>query len=72
VHGQLAAVEGSSKLHLIDLQTGKDEAIAPSGRGCPAALGSRGLVYAVNPNSDTKPGKLVFVPMGKLLADMAG
>jgi hypothetical protein len=72
VHGQLAAVEGSSKLHLIDLQTGKDKAIAPSSRGCIAALGPRGLVYAVNPNSDRKPGKLVFVPMGKLLAAVAG
>jgi hypothetical protein len=71
VHGQLAAVE-ASKLHLIDLQTGKDKAIAPSSRGCTAALGPRGLVYAVNPNSDRKPGKLVFVPMGKLLADVAG
>jgi hypothetical protein len=72
VHGQLAAVEGSSKLHLIDLQTGKDKAIAPSSRGCTAALGPRGLVYAVNPKSDRKPGKLVFVPMGKLLAAVAG
>lgn len=72
VHGQLAAVEGSSKLHLIDLKTGKEEAIAPSSRGCPAALGPRGLVYAVNPNSDKKPGKLVFVPLGRLLADVAG
>ncbi|HEY2740836.1 MAG TPA: hypothetical protein VGI69_01490 [Gaiellaceae bacterium] len=73
VQGELATVEGSSKLHLVNLKTGKDDAIAPSSRiGCPAALGPRGLVYAVNPSSDKKPGKLVFVPMGKLLADMAG
>jgi hypothetical protein len=71
VHGQLAAVE-ASKLDLIDLQTGKDKAIAPSSRGCTAALSPRGLVYAVNPNSDRKPGKLVFIPMGKLLAAVAG
>jgi hypothetical protein len=73
VSGQLAAVEGSSKLHLVDLKTGKDDAMAPSSRiGCPAALGPRGLVYAVNPSSAKRPGKLVFVPMGKLLADVAG
>jgi hypothetical protein len=29
-------------------------------------------VYAVNPSSAKRPGKLVFVPMGKLLADVAG
>lgn len=68
VYGQLAAVEGSSRLHLVDLKTGKDDAIAPSSRiGCPTALGPRGLVYAVNP-SFNGPGKLVFVPMAKLLA----
>jgi hypothetical protein len=70
VYGQLAAVEGSSKLHLVDLKTGKEKAIAPSSRiGCPAALGPRGLVYAVNP-SFNGPGKLVFVPTAKLLADV--
>jgi hypothetical protein len=68
VYGQLAAVEGSSKLHLVDLRTGNDHAIAPSSRiGCPAALGSRGLVYALNPHYNG-PGKLVFVPTAKLLA----
>lgn len=68
VYGQFAAVEGSSKLHLVDLKTGKDDAIAPSSRiGCPAALGPRGLVYAVN-TSFSGPGKLVFVPTAKLLA----
>ena len=72
VQGELATVEGSSKLHLVDLKTGKDDAIAPSSRiGCPAALGPRGLVYAVNPSSDKKPGKLVFVPTAKLLADVS-
>jgi hypothetical protein len=68
VYGRFAAVEGSSSLHLVDLKTGKDEAMAPSSRiGCPAALGPRGLVYAVN-RSLNGPGKLVFVSMAKLLA----
>jgi hypothetical protein len=72
VYGRFAAVEGSSRLHLVDLKTGKDDPIAPSSRiGCPAALGPRGLVYAVNP-SFNGPGKLVFVPMAKLLAIVSG
>ena len=70
VHGRLAAVEGPARLRLVDLTTGKDAAIAPSsGLGCPAALGPRGLVYAVD-RSFKGPGKLVFVPTAKLLADV--
>ncbi|HZT84471.1 MAG TPA: hypothetical protein VE984_03510 [Gaiellaceae bacterium] len=71
VHGELATVEGASNLHLVDLKTGKDDAIAPCRNGCSAALGARGLVYAANPSSDRKPGKLVFVPTAKLLAAVA-
>ena len=71
VYGQIAAVEGSSKLHLVDLQTGKDDAIGPSSRnGCPPALGPRGLVYALNPSYKGR-AKLVFVPLAKVRADVA-
>ena len=65
VYGHLAAVEGYSKLHLVDLNTGKDRVIAPASHTvCPTAIGPRGLVYAVNPHNT---GKLVFVPMARLL-----
>lgn len=68
VHGRFAAVEAPGSLRLVDLTTGKDVAIAPASVSRPA-LGSRGLVYAVNPHI-TGPGKLVFVPTAKLLADV--
>jgi hypothetical protein len=64
-HGRFAALEGSAKLHLVDLTTGKNVSIAPAGVSRPA-LGSRGLVYAVNNPSLKGPGKLVFVPTAKL------
>jgi hypothetical protein len=68
VHGHLAAVEGPYRLHLVDLDTGKDVAIASSSRtDSPPAINSRGLVYAVNPHYNG-PGKLVFVPTARLLA----
>lgn len=67
VHGQLAAVEGPSRLHLVDLTSGKDVTIArASHTDSPPALGSHGLVYALNPHFNG-PGKLVFVPTAKLL-----
>lgn len=63
-HGNLAAVEGPYRLHLVDLETGNDVKIAPgSGTGAATSLGPRGLVYAVNPDNR---GKLVFVPTAKL------
>jgi hypothetical protein len=66
VHGELAAVEGPFRLHLVDLNTGKDVTLAAASHTVsPTALGARGLVYAVNPHNT---GKLVFVPMAKLLA----
>ena len=67
VHGRFAAVEGPGSLRLVDLTTGKDVAIAPSSVA-PPALGSRGLVYAVDRFKG--PGKIVFVPTAKLLADV--
>lgn len=68
VHGDLAAVEGPYRLHLVDLNTGKDVTIAPASRtDSPPAIGPRGLVYTVNPHYNG-PGKLVFVPMARLLA----
>jgi hypothetical protein len=68
VYGHLAAVEGPYRLHLVDLDTGKDVAIASSSRtDSPAALGPRGLVYAVSPHVISGPGKLVLVPTARLL-----
>ena len=67
VHGRFAALQGSARLHLVDLTTGKDVAIAPSSNA-PPALGSRGLVYAVNRSKGDD--RLVFVPTAKLAADV--
>jgi hypothetical protein len=68
VHGLLAAVEGSSRLHLVNLGTGKDVTIAKASHtDSTPALDSRGLVYPLNPRIGG-PGKLVFVPTAKLLA----
>jgi hypothetical protein len=64
-YGKLAAVEGPYRLHLVDLDTGKDVKIARASHTLSrTALGPRGLVYAVNGKNS---GKLVFVPMAKLL-----
>ena len=42
--------------------------IAPASHtDSPPAIGPRGLVYSVNPHYNG-PGKLVFVPMARLLA----
>jgi hypothetical protein len=68
VHGRLAAVEGPSRLHLVDLASGTDVMIArASHTSSPPALGPHGLVY-VTRSSLHGPGKLVFVPMAKLSA----
>jgi hypothetical protein len=66
VQGRLAVVEGPSRVRLVDLTNGNETAIDGSSRS-PAALGTRGLVYALNPRRNG-PGKLVFVPTTKLLA----
>lgn len=67
VSGHLAAVEGPFRLHLVDLDTGRDVTIAPASHtDCPPAIGPRGLVYSLNPHYN-RPGKLVFVPMSRLL-----
>ncbi len=68
VYGHLAFVQGRSKLHLVNLKTGKDVTVTRTNRGAFPAIGRRGLVYAVNPIRDDRPAKLVFVPMAKLLA----
>ena len=68
VHGRFAALEGAARLHLVDLTTGKDVSIAPASASRPA-LGSRGLVYAVNRLKGAD--KIVFVPTAKLLADVS-
>ena len=64
-HGRLAAVAGPVRLHLVDLTTGKDVSVGPASVSRPA-LGSRGLVYAVNRSKGAD--KIVFVPTAKLLA----
>jgi hypothetical protein len=60
-------------LHLLNLTTGKDVVIATAtnSRYRDLAIGRRGLVYAVNPFRNTRPGKLVFVPTAKLLAALS-
>jgi hypothetical protein len=66
VHGELAAVEGSARLHLVNLTTGKDIMLAAASHTVsPTALNAHGLVYALNAH---KTGKLVFVPWARLLA----
>jgi hypothetical protein len=65
VHGHLAAVEGPSVLHLVDLDTGKDVVMGSSSHtDSPPAIDSHGLVYAVN----ARKTRLVFVPTAELLA----
>ncbi len=75
VAGQLAVYAGGPGIrtvHLIRLTTGKDVVVA-TGKGSgywshDAAMSSHGLVYAVNYSTH---GKLVFVPMAKLLAKVS-
>jgi hypothetical protein len=68
VSGRIAIIEGAFKLRMLDLTTGKETTVAASRPNSPATIGSRGLVYALNPIKDNQPGKLVFVPTTKLLA----
>jgi hypothetical protein len=59
------------QLHLLDLTSGSDVLIATTSYAARnVAIGSRGLVYAVNsyPSVPHPQGKLVFVPTAKLLA----
>ncbi|HTS73423.1 MAG TPA: hypothetical protein VMG74_06920 [Gaiellaceae bacterium] len=66
VYGHLAAIEGPYRLYLVDLDTGKNVEIGPvNGYARTIAIDVHGLVYAANSRN---PGKLVFVPMAKLLA----
>ena len=52
VSGRIAVVSGAFKLRLLDLTTGNAATIAASRADSPATIGSRGLVYAVNPNKE--------------------
>jgi len=70
VSGRTALISGAFRLRLLDLTTGRAVTIAASRPNSPATLGSRGLVYAVNPAKDGRPGKLVFEPTAKLLATL--
>jgi hypothetical protein len=73
--GQLAvyaAGPGTRKLHVVWLTTGKDVVLA-TGNGAgyyarDAAMSPYGLAYAINYRDH---GKLVFVPMAKLLAKVS-
>ncbi len=71
VQGRVAVIEGAAfRLRLVDLATGQASTVAASHAGSPATLSSRGLVYAlnpINPSKDTKPAKLVFLPMANLV-----
>lgn len=71
VSGRIAIIEGAFKLRVLDLATGKVTTVAASRANSPATIGSRGLVYALNPIKDNQPGKLVFVPTTKLLAALS-
>ena len=66
---------GHEMLHLVDLTTGKDVVLGTANKGLYRylVLGREGLVYAVNywdhsPTSGASSGKLVFVPMAKLVS----
>jgi hypothetical protein len=63
-------VGGNETLHVLDPATGNDAVVARVVTGLGAnhawALSSRGLVYALNPRYKG-PGKLVFVPLSRLL-----
>jgi hypothetical protein len=62
---------GPRKLHVLQLKTGKDVVLAtgegpyPYTQGDDAQIGPLGIVYAVNTKAH---GKLVFVPMARVLA----
>ncbi len=71
VSGRIAIIEGAFKLRMLDLTTGTETTVSASRPNSPATIGSRGLVYALNPIKDKKPGKLVFVPTTKLLAALS-
>jgi hypothetical protein len=73
LYGRLA-VEGSSNLHLLDVTTGKDVVLARHGGGSgygsqTPVIGPRGVVYAVStsPSAKRPHGRLIFVPMARLL-----
>jgi len=64
-------VGGNEILHVLDPATGKDAVVGTVkafGANREWAIGSRGLVYAVNsrPNSTAGPGRIVFVSTAKL------
>jgi hypothetical protein len=65
-YGRFAAVVGK-RVHVVDLTTGEEITETPSS-GSPAALDSHGLVYAA---SHGQGGKVVFVPMTKLLTALS-
>jgi hypothetical protein len=66
-------VGANERLHILDLTTGKDVELAlvkGFGANRTWAIGPRGLVYVVNRGPLKGAGKLVFVPLAKLLATL--
>lgn len=66
---------GHEKLYLLDLTTGKGVVLGTANKGLYRYLvmGRKGLVYVVNrwdhsPSSGASSGKLVFVPMARLVS----
>lgn len=61
-------IGGNETLHVLDPATGKDAAVGTVKAPGAWAIGSRGLVYAVNarPNSRLGAGKIVFVSTAQL------
>lgn len=72
----VVAARGAKQLHVLDLRTGKDVLLAA--RLGPLfyrdlAVGRRGLVYVANSGASSRShGKLVFVPMPRLLRLTSG
>jgi hypothetical protein len=63
------------ELHVLDLTTGKDAVLGTANKSLyrHLVIGREGLVYVVNywyhtPSSDASSGKLVFVPMARLVS----
>jgi len=81
VYRQIAVYSAYSQgrnLHLLQLATGKDVLLTKGSglgpyytRGDDAQLEAPGLVYAVDKPGTTERGKLVFVPMRRVLAAVA-
>ena len=59
-----------SAVHVVRLSDGRDRVLSAGGQGPPvdAQLGKRGLFYEYNQLYTQKPGRVLFVPAGRLQA----